>query len=179
MGHEVEEVVLYGWYNFDWGHWFYIGVGTKNRAKDKRHRSRAFRKVVASFLCEPRVLLVFPRGTSHETVEKTEKTVKQILLDLGEPIRDLEPDVMRREAVMAGIAEAKKAGKYVGRKPIEVDEAAFTEQYRAWKNGETAPKFICKKLGLSHSTFYRRVRAYEKKHGIRMEASNGEMRSQN
>ena len=63
-------------------------------------------------------------------------------------------------------AEAKKKGKYTGRKPIAVDEDAFTEQYRAWKNGETSPKFICKKLGLSHATFYRRVKAYEEKHGI-------------
>lgn len=72
--------------------------------------------------------------------------------------------ILQRQA--EGIAAAKAAGKYKGRKPIEVDEAAFIEQYRMWKNGNTAPKFICKKLGLSHATFYRRVREYEKKHGI-------------
>lgn len=65
-----------------------------------------------------------------------------------------------------GIAVAKAAGKYKGRKPIDVDEAAFAEQYRLWKNGDTAPKFICKKLNLSHATFYRRVKEYEVKHGI-------------
>lgn len=70
-----------------------------------------------------------------------------------------------------GIEAAKAAGKYTGRKPIAIDEVAFTEQYRAWKNGETAPKFICKKLGLSHATFYRRVKEYEEKHGIRTEAT--------
>ena len=80
-------------------------------------------------------------------------------------LAELERDqIMQRQA--EGIAEAKKAGKYKGRKPIAVDEDAFTEQYRAWKNGETAPKYICKKLGLSHATFYRRVKEYEKKHGI-------------
>ena len=72
--------------------------------------------------------------------------------------------ILQRQA--EGIAEAKKKGKYTGRKPIAVDEDTFTEQYRAWKNGETSPKFICKKLGLSHATFYRRVKAYEEKHGI-------------
>lgn len=65
-----------------------------------------------------------------------------------------------------GIEEAKKAGKYTGRKPIEVDEEKFTDLYRAWKNEETAPKFICKKLGISPATFYRRVHDYEVKHGI-------------
>ena len=72
--------------------------------------------------------------------------------------------ILQRQA--EGIAIAKAAGKYKGRKPIEVNEDAFTEQYRAWKNGETAPKFICKKLGLSHATFYRKVKQYEEKHGI-------------
>lgn len=65
-----------------------------------------------------------------------------------------------------GIEAAKAAGKYKGRKPIDVDEAAFAEQYRMWKNDETAPKFICKKLNISHATFYRRVKEYETKHGI-------------
>ena len=72
--------------------------------------------------------------------------------------------LLQRQA--EGIAAAKDAGKYKGRKPIEVDEDRFTELYRAWKNGETAPKFICKTLGLSHATFYRKVKAYEEKHGI-------------
>lgn len=77
---------------------------------------------------------------------------------------------MEREQILQrqaeGIAEAKKAGKYKGRKPIEVDEKLFAEQYRMWKNGETAPKFICKKMGLSHATFYRKVKEYEIKIGI-------------
>lgn len=75
--------------------------------------------------------------------------------------------LLQRQA--EGIAAAKDAGKYKGRKPIEVDEDRFTELYRAWKNGETAPKFICKALGLSHATFYRKVKAYEEKHGIKSE----------
>ncbi len=68
-----------------------------------------------------------------------------------------------------GIELAKAEGKYTGRKRIEVDEKAFAEQYRMWKNGETAPKFICKKLGISNATFYRRVEEYEKKIGIKKE----------
>lgn len=78
--------------------------------------------------------------------------------------------LLQRQA--EGIAAAKDAGKYKGRKPIEVDEARFTELYRAWKNGETAPKFICKALGLSHATFYRKVKSYEEKHGIKTTDEN-------
>ncbi len=77
---------------------------------------------------------------------------------------EVENNAIRRDE---GIAIAKAAGKYKGRKPIAVDEVLFTELYRQWKNGETAPKFICKKLGLSRNTFYRKVREYEVRHGIK------------
>lgn len=68
-----------------------------------------------------------------------------------------------------GIAEAKAAGKYKGRKPIEVDEELFEKEYRDWKNGNTAPKFMMKRLNLKPATFWRRVKDYEIKHGIRKE----------
>jgi len=75
-----------------------------------------------------------------------------------------ESTAMRRDE---GIAIAKKEGKYKGRKPIEIDEELFTELYRQWKNGETQPKYMIKKLGISRNTFYRRVDDYEMKHGIK------------
>ena len=78
---------------------------------------------------------------------------------------------MEREVLLErqreGIEEAKKLGKYKGRKPIAVDEDLFAEQYRLWKNGETQPKYMMRVLGLKPATFYRRVKAYEEKHGIR------------
>jgi DNA invertase Pin-like site-specific DNA recombinase len=78
---------------------------------------------------------------------------------------------MEREVLLErqreGIEEAKRLGKYKGRKPIAVDEDLFAEQYRLWKNGETQPKYMMRALGLKPATFYRRVRAYEEKHGIR------------
>lgn len=68
-----------------------------------------------------------------------------------------------------GIEVAKAEGKYRGRKPIEVDEALLTEQYRLWKNGETQPKYMMKKLGLTRNTFYRKIAEYEIRHGIKKE----------
>lgn len=65
-----------------------------------------------------------------------------------------------------GIAVARAQGKYKGRKPIEVDEEKFTELYRLWKEGKTQPKYMMKELGLTSPTFYRKVKAYEEKHGI-------------
>lgn len=75
-----------------------------------------------------------------------------------------ESTALRRDE---GIAVAKKEGKYKGRKPIEVDEQLLTELYRQWKNGDTQPKYMMKKLGLTRNTFYRKIAEYEKRHGIK------------
>ena len=66
-----------------------------------------------------------------------------------------------------GIQIAKENGVYKGRKRKGIDGEAFTEQYILWKSGKTQPKYICQKLGISYSTFKRRVEEYEKEHGIR------------
>ena len=60
-----------------------------------------------------------------------------------------------------GIMFAKEDGKYKGRKQIEIDTKLFIEQYMFWKYGKTSQKYICQKLGISHSTFKRRVREFE------------------
>lgn len=60
-----------------------------------------------------------------------------------------------------GIAEAKKAGKYKGRKPLEVDALKFKTLYGEWKNGEITAVAMQKQLGLTPPTFYRRIKQYE------------------
>ena len=66
---------------------------------------------------------------------------------------------LERQAV--GIAEAKKAGKYKGRKPIEVDKMKFTTLYTEWKAGKITAVAMQKALGVTPPTFYRRVKEYE------------------
>ena len=66
-----------------------------------------------------------------------------------------------------GIQIAKENGVYKGRKRKGIDGDVFTKQYILWKSGKTQPKYICQKLGISYSTFKRRVEEYEKEHGIR------------
>jgi DNA invertase Pin-like site-specific DNA recombinase len=90
----------------------------------------------------------------------------QFMLTVFGAMAQLERDTIL-ERQREGIEEAKKLGKYKGRKPIAVDENLFAEQYRLWKSGETQPKYMMRVLGLKPATFYRRVKAYEEKHGIR------------
>lgn len=65
-----------------------------------------------------------------------------------------------------GIREAKRQGKYKGRKPIYIDAAAFEIQYKAWKEGQITAKSVMEKLNLKPNTFYRKVKAYEKEKAI-------------
>lgn len=65
-----------------------------------------------------------------------------------------------------GIQIAKANGKYRGGQKIKYDKELFEYEYKQWKNGDTAPKFMMKRLGLKSCTFYRRVKEYEIEHGI-------------
>lgn len=61
-----------------------------------------------------------------------------------------------------GIAEAKKAGKYKGRKPVHVDAGKWKAVYDRWRGGEITAVEAQRLLGLSPNTFYRRVSVYER-----------------
>lgn len=99
-----------------------------------------------------------------ETIDTTTPQ-GQFMLTVFAAMADLERDqILQRQK--EGIAAAKAAGKYKGRKPIAVDEDKFTELYRRWKNDEITTTWFKKQMGLSHTTFYRKVREYEVKHGI-------------
>lgn len=105
--------------------------------------------------------------SKKETID-TQTPAGKFMLTVFAALYELEVENTRlnREE---GIAAAKAAGKYKGRKPIEVDEVLFEKEYRDWRNGNTAPKFMMKRLGLKPATFWRRVKDYEVKHGIRRE----------
>lgn len=62
-----------------------------------------------------------------------------------------------------GIKEAKKAGKYKGRKPLTVDWDKFEKLYPDWKSGKITAVAMQKALNLTAPTFYRRVKEYEGK----------------
>ena len=95
----------------------------------------------------------------------TETPQGKFMLTVFAAMAELEREqTLQRQA--EGIAIAKAAGKYKGRKPITVDDALFTEQYRLWKEGKTQPKYMQQVLGLTAPTLCRKVKEYEKRHGI-------------
>jgi DNA invertase Pin-like site-specific DNA recombinase len=67
--------------------------------------------------------------------------------------------LLQRQA--EGIFEAKQAGKYKGRKPIEVDPIKFKALYEQWKAKKITAVYMRKQLNLTAQTFYRRVHVFE------------------
>ncbi|NMM65527.1 recombinase family protein [Clostridium sp. P21] len=74
-------------------------------------------------------------------------------------LSELERQTTRQRA-LEGIAEAKKRGVYKGRKPIAIDAGKFKSVYTDWKAGKITAVEAYKKLGISASSWYRRVKDY-------------------
>ena len=102
--------------------------------------------------------------SKKEAIDTATPAGKFMLTVFGAMAQLEREQILQRQA--EGIALAKERGVYKGRKPIEIDDTLFAKLYRDWKNGDTSPRFIIKKLGVSRATFYRRVEEYEKAHGI-------------
>ena len=69
-----------------------------------------------------------------------------------------------------GIEIAKLHGKYKGRKPIPIDWTKFGQLYVEWKLNKITARDFMRKMKLSANTFYRRVREYEIRNGIKNSA---------
>ena len=65
-----------------------------------------------------------------------------------------------------GIAAAKAAGKYKGRKPIEIEDSLVKSVHDQWYKREITTAHAVKLLNVSSRTFYRRMWDYEDSAGI-------------
>ena len=61
-----------------------------------------------------------------------------------------------------GIEKAKKEGKYKGRKQIAIDSLLSEEIYSKFTDGEIMEEEALKRLHVSRSTFYRRIKEWKK-----------------
>ena len=59
-----------------------------------------------------------------------------------------------------GIAIAKKEGKYMGRKPIEIDDTVFINAYEQYKRRELTKKGLAEKLNVSRPTLDKMIKDY-------------------
>lgn len=82
----------------------------------------------------------------------------QFVLSIFSSLAELEIQNLKQRQ-QEGVAIAKKAGKYKGRKPITLD-ANFKDVVSKWRKGEITATKAMKLVGLKPNTFYRRVKEF-------------------
>lgn len=82
------------------------------------------------------------------------KCVLTILASIAQLERD---NILERQ--QEGIAIAKREGRYTGRRPKELSD--WDGIYNEWRRGDLSAGRAAKLLGISRSTFYRRVQQWE------------------
>ena len=92
--------------------------------------------------------------SKKEAIDTTTPTGKFMLTVFG-AVAELEREyILQRQR--EGIAAAKSMGKYKGRKAKEY--ADFDKVIAKWRGGKITAKQAMRELGMSRSTFYRRVK---------------------
>ncbi len=92
--------------------------------------------------------------SKKEAIDTTTPTGKFMLTIFG-AVAELEREyILQRQR--EGIEIAKQQGKYTGRKPIIHPE--FDDVVAQWRNGEITAAAARRKLGMSKTTFYRRIK---------------------
>ena len=92
--------------------------------------------------------------SKKEAIDTTTPTGKFMLTLFG-AVAELEREyILQRQR--EGIAIAKANGVYKGRKPIQPPE--FEKVTAKWRNGQITAAEAMRQLGMSKSTFYRRVK---------------------
>ena len=83
----------------------------------------------------------------------------KFMLTVFAAISELEVSYLQQRQA-EGIAIAKSKGVYKGRKPIPHPD--FEKVVKIWRKGEITAVEAMKRLGMKSSTFYNKVKAYEK-----------------
>ena len=81
----------------------------------------------------------------------------RFMLNIFASLGEFEAD-QNKQRQREGIELAKAAGKYKGRKPIEIDEQLFRSVYKNVREGKCTNTYAMKVLGLKSSTYYRTVK---------------------
>lgn len=114
------------------------------------------KKIRLKILDLPTSLIEVPDGQQW-ILEMIQNVLIEVLSSIAEQER-----LTIRKRQREGIDAAKKAGKHLGRPILPIPDN-FNEVYMMWKNGEITAKKAMQILEMSSSSFYRKVREFEKK----------------
>lgn len=118
-------------------------------------------KEIGAHICVLDMPILDTRNTNDLTGAFIADLVLKILSYVAEKERENIHERQRQ-----GIEIAKAAGKYKGRKPIEIDETAFEEVYTQVLSHDRTNRWAMDKLDLRPNTYYKAVSAYREKHGL-------------
>lgn len=110
------------------------------------------------------VVLDMPLLDTRNDRDLTGTLISDIVLQLLSYVAQKERENIRQRQA-EGIEIAKANGVYKGRKPIEVDKAAFESIYAEVLRGERTNNYAMQKLGLKRNTYYKAVHEYKTKTG--------------
>ena len=103
---------------------------------------------------------------SHKENIDTDTPAGKFMLTVFAALSQLEREQLKQRQ-REGIKIAKAQGKYTGRKPIEIDWTKFGQLYGEWRAKNITGRDFMRKMDMSaNTTFHRRVREYEIRHGI-------------
>lgn len=161
---DSREYYVDGWFNLDWGVYFYIGRGKGDRYKSLGGRSKAFEAIVSHWDCEPYILADRLTLDEAEFLEKNRK--HYLLFDLGHPILDGEPSDLRAMAQAEGIAAmpvdergkkvSRKTGRGFGRQEKRPEN--FEDILRRQRSGELTLKEAMAEAGIGRTKWYELAR---------------------
>lgn len=112
------------------------------------------KKVRLKILDLPTSLIEVPDGQKW-IIDMIQNILIEVLASIAEQER-----LTIRKRQQEGIRAAKAKGKHLGRPRVRMPDN-FSEVYSSWKREEITAVQAMQELGLSGSTFYRMVRAYE------------------
>lgn len=115
------------------------------------------KKVIIRVLNIPTTLIDYSQFQGNEWIIEM---VTNILFEVLAAVAEQEL-VEKERRTRAGIEVAKAAGKYKGRKPIEVDMDTLAKLYPNWKAGNLRTKDYMTLLRLKPNTFYRAIAKFE------------------
>lgn len=91
--------------------------------------------------------------------------IQNILIEVMASIAEQERLTIRKRQ-REGIEAARKKGKHLGRPRCQIPEE-MEEVYTLWKSGKITAKRAMALLHMSSSTFYRKIKEYEKVSGLK------------
>lgn len=126
-------------------------------AREIEQEWRYFTEEVGCDVVVMNMPLLDTRGRSED--DPTGEMIAKIVLTIFAWMAEQETQERRRRQ-QGGIEAAKRAGKYKGRKPVEVDRYQFAGMYAEVEAGKRTNQSVMDALGLKRTTYYKLVEEF-------------------